>query len=127
MKTKNIVLVIFLALVQLSFTTAYSPNKALASIDNGWYNATVKHVNYSTGERGTYTLRVKVEYNSIKEIDFGNGGSVHSGYNNSGYMWSGGYLSFNNNYQGQVESASANVTIHDDNGSMRTFDITIGG
>jgi hypothetical protein len=127
MKIKNLTLVILFALVHMSFATSYAPNETLGSIDNGWYIAKVKHYNYSTGESGTYTLNVRVQYNAVKEIDFGNGGSVHDGYNNSDYTWSGGYLSFSSNYQGQVESASTNVTIYGSNGSMRTFDITIGG
>lgn len=51
------------------------------SIPDGWYKATVEYYNYKTHFRNTYILKVKVVYGTITVIDFGNGGSVHSGYN----------------------------------------------
>jgi hypothetical protein len=87
-------------------------------IDDGWYRATVR-VGYST-----YTLRVYVEYNKVTVIDFGNGGNVHDGYNNSGYTYHGGSLSFDTDYQGNIVSASTTVTIMDGLDS-RYFHITI--
>ena len=94
-------------------------------ISDGWYTAKVEYYNSATFKRATYTLNVKVEFNTITAIDFGNGGSVHSGINNSGYMWSGGYLSFQKDYStGNIISATAYVSVSDSNG-MRTFDITI--
>ena len=56
----------------------------VGGIENGWYQATVQYNNYKTGTNSTYTLNVKVEYNNVTVIDFGNGGSVHTGYNNEG-------------------------------------------
>ncbi len=64
-------------------------NKKLLSeygIDNGWYIATVKYHNMNSGTFSRYRLKVKVEYDRVTAIDFGNGGSVHSGYNSSGYF-----------------------------------------
>lgn len=93
-------------------------------IDDGWYEATVNYSNYKTGTNATYTLNVKVEYGVVAKIDFGNGGSVHSGYNNEGYIYTGGYLSFEKNYNGDIVAATTTVTVSDENG-MRYFKIRI--
>jgi hypothetical protein len=61
-------------------------------LENGVYSATVKYYNSSTGTHSTYTLDVEVESNRVVAIDFGNGASVHTGFNNSGYNYSGGDL-----------------------------------
>ena len=131
---KNLITVVLLScftFVSTAVTSAggnynlYSVSPNPYGISDGWYNATVEYYNSSTYKRETYTLSVKVESNSVTAIDFGNGGSVHSGYNNSGYMWAGGYLSFQKDYStGNIKSATANVSVSDSNG-MRTFDITI--
>ena len=97
----------------------------ISPIDNGWYKASVKYYNYNTSTRGNYTLNVKVEYDRVVEIDFGEGGSVHTGFNNSNYTYSGGYLSLNKNYDGEIISASGKVTIRYTNGNTVTFDIEI--
>lgn len=98
---------------------------ATSGISDGWYSATVKYSNYSTGTYATYTLDVKVEYNSITAIDFGKGGSVHSGYNNEGYQYSGGSLSFEYDYgYTSIVAATATVTIYD-TGGMKYFKIRI--
>lgn len=92
-------------------------------IGDGWYSATVYYTNYGTGTYSTYTLDVKVQYNTVVAIDFGNGGSVHSGYNNSGYTYSGGYLSFETNYMGNIVAATTTVSVYDSN--SRSFRIII--
>ena len=103
-----------------------TPVISINSIDNGWYVATVSYYNSKTFHRATYTLNVYVEYNNVTKIDFGDGGSVHSGYNNSGYMYSGGYLSINKDYSGNIQSATTNVTVsYYDPYYTQTFDITI--
>lgn len=94
------------------------------NIDNGWYKATVRYENIATNIRSTYSLNVKVEYNRVVEIDFGNGGSVHTGYNNSGYTYIGGSLSFNKDYDGNITSATTTVTISDPDG-MKYYRILI--
>jgi len=74
-------------------------------IEDGWYSATVS-VGYNK-----YTLDVYVKYNTVTIIDFGNGGSVHSGPNNSGYSYYGGQLSFSTDYNGNITEASTTVTV----------------
>ncbi|MBJ6119009.1 hypothetical protein JAO76_12450 [Pontibacter sp. BT310] len=94
-------------------------------IEDGWYEATVRYYNSSSYTRSTYTLSVKVQYDRVVAIDFGNGGSVHSGYNNSGYIYSGGTLSYQRDYSsGSITSATARVTVSQGT-TMTTFDISI--
>ena len=94
------------------------------AIDNGWYDAVVSYYNASTYQRSNYTLSVKVEYDRVTAIDFGNGGSVHSGFNNSGYFYNGGILSMKKDNQGNIVAGTTRVSVVDSNGT-RTFDITI--
>ena len=101
-----------------------SSETSVEAIDNGWYDAAVSYYNASTYQRSNYTLSVKVEYDSVTAIDFGNGGSVHSGYNNSGSTYSGGSLTMKRDYQGNILAATTRVSISDSDGT-RTFDITI--
>jgi len=94
-------------------------------IPNGWYKATVEYYNYNTGTRSTYTLKVKVMYDRVVAIDFGNGGTVHDGYNNENYVYGGGYLDYVTDYNTQeITSATATVTITDTSG-VRSFKILI--
>ena len=121
-------------LIALSSNTGYSRAINLntnidyvcnyGDIPDGWYKAKVRYTNYSTGTNSIYALNVGIEYGRISKIDFGNGGSVHSGYNNEGYIYSGGNLSYDTDYNGNIVAASATVTISDNNG-IRYFKISI--
>ncbi len=93
-------------------------------IEEGWYQATIKYENSKTGTYETYSLKVQVQYDKVVKIDFGNGGSVHSGYNNEGYIYTGGSLSFEKDYNGNTTAAATTVTISDSNG-LRYFKIRI--
>ena len=94
------------------------------SLEDGWYKSTVKYTNYNTANFATYRLNVKVDYDKITVISFGNGGSVHSGYNNEGYIYSGGYIDEEKDYYGRIIAYTAKVTVTDGNG-MRVFNIRI--
>ncbi len=126
-----------LFLLLLFFLTVPAHNKAGAlnipedrasygGIDNGWYKAIVVYFSYSTYTKSTYKLDVKVEYDKVTVIDFGNNGYIHSGYNSDGYIYTGGYLSFDRDYDGNIISASTKVTLTTSSGTMVTFDIYIG-
>lgn len=95
------------------------------SIEDGWYKSIVKYYNYNSGTRSTYTLNVKVEYNRVTVIDFGTDGSVHAGYNSSGYIYSGGYLSLERDFNNDVVGAYGKVSITLQNGNIITYDIDI--
>lgn len=89
----------------------------LSGIDDGWYEASIKYTNDATGTNANYVLNVKVEYDKVVKIDFGNGGSVHSGYNNEGYTYNGGILSFERDMEGNTLAATTAVITSDSNGN----------
>jgi hypothetical protein len=122
---------VLLILIIYSFPTfsnlniVKSSNEVLyGDIKDGWYAATVKYTNYSTYTNSTYSLDVKVEYGRIVKIDFGNGGDVHTGYNNENYYYTGGNLNYETDYNGDITAATATVTITQD-GSTKYFKIRI--
>lgn len=127
---KIVSLVLFFGLAQIGVSNPFTERSEVLKpsfsqqIDNGWYTAKVGYYNASTFTRATYSLEVKVEYNSVTAIDFGNGGSVHSGYNNSGYTYYGGNLYMEKDFQGQIVAATTKVTVTDSDGT-RSYDIRI--
>ena len=129
MKKSLILLLLSLTLVSFRINVPESFLEAnivkLENIDNGWYTAKVKYYNSKTYHNATYTLDVKVDYNTVTTIDFGDGGSIHSGYNNSGYLYGGGYLFMERDYNGNVIAATTKVTVSFNDGSLRTYDIRI--
>ncbi len=86
-------------------------NYNVQNIENGWYNATVEYSNSNTYTNSTYSLTVHVSEDRVISIDFGNGGSVHTGLNNNGYFYTGGYLDFEKNYNNQIISGTTKVSI----------------
>jgi hypothetical protein len=130
MKKKLILLMllVFVTVPKTDYSLNQSEKYILTSnniIEDGWYQATVKYYNYNTGTNSTYTLNVKVEDDEVIEIDFGNGGSVHTGYNNEGYIYSGGDLSFTKDYNDNITEAYTTVTITTSNGNMFNLDVSI--
>ena len=117
-------LLIFLTLISFFTKGLCNNSKGNEGIKDGSYKATVQYSNYSTGTNSNYTLIVDVQDDKVISIDFGNDGSVHAGYNNEGYIYSGGYLSFETDYDGNITTASTTVTISDSNG-MRYYKIKI--
>lgn len=93
-------------------------------IENGNYEATV-YYSSSTGQKSTYTLVVTVFNDAVTKINFGNNGSIHSGYNNEGYSYSGGSLSFSRNSKGEVTGASTLIRVKYPNGTVAQFQIEI--
>lgn len=119
---KKIYFIALLAFLLLGFNKVkaqylhYEPlpvaGQSNASISDGWYNATVVYQNFTTNYKAKYSLKVKVERNSIVAIKFSDG-ELHSGYNSSGYSWSGGYISIQKDLDGEITSATATVKIVD--------------
>lgn len=128
MKFLTFAFILGLTVSSVSGFVPTSKNDALSisfqSIENGWYEAMVAYNNPKTYQRSNYRLSVKVENNRVTAIDFGNGGSVHTGYNNSGYSYYGGNLTIQKDFNGRITSATAKVSVSDTNG-VRYYDITI--
>lgn len=106
----------------------YLPDISYDRIDNvledGWYEATVTYNNPNSGKKSVYTLNVKVFDDKVTTIRFGNEGSLHSGYNSSGYTYSGGNLTFYQNNNGNVIAADTKVYIYQ-NGYTTTYIIEL--
>lgn len=98
-------------------------------IKDGNYNAIVKYNNHSTNTISTYKLVVTVKAERVIALHFPNEGSVHSGQNNSGYLYSGGNLikniAYDENYAPYIKSATATVQVRDRSGTTTSFSITI--
>lgn len=101
---KRLLLLIVLSVFALgSFaqygSATYIPNKQNPYaqrdnvVPNGNYYATL-YYSAHTGHQAVYTLMVQVVNDHVVTIYFENGGTLHEGYNNSGYIWNGGGLSF---------------------------------
>lgn len=93
-------------------------------IEDGNYEATV-YYSSTTGQKSTYQLIVTVFSDAVTAIRFGNNGSVHTGYNNEGYSYSGGGLSFSKDYEGKITGASTVVRVKYSNGTVQQFQIEI--
>lgn len=129
---KYLYILLFLLVINLEpvaakniYTLQCANNSTYQDIRDGRYNAIVEYFNYSTYTRATYQLVVGVEYGNVISIEFPKGGSIHSGYNNEGYYYTGGLLSKNTDYQGNIVSYTASVTVTENNSNILTFKITI--
>lgn len=81
-------------------------------LENGWYDAEVTYYNPRTETKSTYALNIKVHNDRVVAISFGEGESIHTGDNNSGYSYSGGDLTFYKNSIGEITLADTTVKIH---------------
>ena len=132
MKTK-LAIFAFLGIILSAFeANAQRPNVPFVTyesvhantIENGNYKANVNYSS-STGQRSTYQLIVTVKNDAVMAINFGNGGYVHTGYNNEGYTYSGGTLTFTTDYEGNIVRASTLVVVRYPNGTVQQFNISI--
>jgi hypothetical protein len=85
--------------------------KHVYGIKDGWYSATVLY--HSGAAYASYTLKVYVQNDSVTIIDFGKGGTVHTGHNNEGYYYRGGSLYFEPDRNGNIIAATSTVAIID--------------
>jgi hypothetical protein len=125
---KNLYLILFLILQLACSVKAENIHKniiKITGIEDGVYSATIEYFNYNTYTRSTYTLNVKVEDDRVVAIYFEDGGYIHTGYNDYGYTYSGGYLDYETNYNNQITEATTKVTLYKADGTIVTFDITI--
>lgn len=93
-------------------------------LENGWYDAEVTYYNPRTETKSTYALNVKIHNDRAIAISFGEGESVHTGSNNSGYSYSGGDLTFYKNKNGKIVAADTTVKIYS-NGCYTYFNIKL--
>ena len=91
-------------------------------LDNGVYEITVNCKSH-TGIDKNYLLEVRIHNDRVTQIYFGNGGSVHSGPNNSGYTWRGGGIEWETDWYGNILYGKAIMQIDFNNGKWQLFTI----
>lgn len=91
-------------------------------LDDGVYELTVNCKSH-TGLNQNYTLDVRIQDDRVVQIYFSNGGSVHSGRNNSGYTWRGGGIAWNTDWYGNIQSGKAIMQVDYGNGQWQLFTI----
>lgn len=92
--------------------------------ENGWHQAIVYYDNSNTNTNSRYKLDVKVESNRVITIIFPDGGSLHTGQNNSGYAYSGGDLDLDHHISGEIIRAKTVVKIMTSNSKL-TYTVLI--
>ena len=66
-----------------------------------------------------------VSNDAVTTIHFNNNGSVHTGYNNEGYIYTGGSLTFSRDYNSKITGASTIVKIKYSNGAVQQFKVEL--
>ena len=113
---KKILSVLLLSLFTLLPMQVQGQFVSYNQIENGKYEAVI-YYSSTTGQKSTYELVVTVTNDVVTAIHFGNGGSVHSGFNNEGYTYSGGH--------GNITGASTTVKVTYPNGTTQYFQIEL--
>lgn len=90
-------------------------------IKDGLYEMNV-NCRSSTGLDKNYILDVKITNDYVTYIYFGNGGSVHSGRNNSGYTWRGGGIRWTIE-DGEITGGTAIMEVDYGEGQWQLFTI----
>lgn len=121
---KTYLKILSLTVLSLLATMAKGQFVSYNQIENGNYEAVV-YYSSTTGQKSTYNLVVTVTNDAVTSIHFGNGGSVHSGFNNEGYTYSGGGLSFSRDYNGNITGASTTIKVTYPNGTIQYFQIEL--
>lgn len=104
------------------FFNVTSRNLFEVILDDGIYEVQVEYQSH-TQHRAVYKLMVKIQNDNITQIYFGDGGSVHTGYNNSGYTWRGGGIQWTRNWDGTIIGGKAVIQITYTNSGWQLFTI----
>lgn len=75
-------------------------------VKNGWYKAKVTFKNPNTRKLERRMMQVMVESDRVVMIELGNNETVHAGYNNAGYDYRGGHLSFERDWSADIITAA---------------------
>lgn len=93
-------------------------------LDDGVYELKVEYKSHTTHST-QYVLDVCIQNDTITAIYFGNGGSVHRGHNNGGYIWNGGGIRWSTDYYGNIISGYAIVQVSYNGGGWQLFTIRL--
>lgn len=95
-------------------------------IEDGWYTASAVNFDSITSTRIANTFFVRIESNRITAIDFRNGTILHAGIQNSGYIFSGGYLSHDRAFNSShIIGVSGKVIVSYRDGRVIKYEIKI--
>jgi len=94
------------------------------TLTDGWYYAEVAYYNYATYLSADYTLKVKVKDGMVIIIYLNNGGVLHWGINNEGYLYTGGKLDVKEDKKSQKLQYTTQVSISNGR-SISSYSISI--
>jgi hypothetical protein len=112
--------------LQASGTKAIIPaiGNIQKTLTDGWYYAEVAYYNYATYLSADYTLKVKVKDGMVIIIYLNNGGILHWGINNEGYLYTGGKLDVKEDKKSQKLQYTTQVSISNGR-SISSYSISI--
>lgn len=93
-------------------------------LDDGIYSMKVDYES-NTGHKATYVLDVTIRRDNVVRIDFGNGGCVHQGPNNSNYTWYGGGIRWLLDFEGNIQGGLSTIQVNGPDGQWQLFTIRI--
>ena len=112
--------------IQATAATALTPatGNTQKTLTDGWYYAEVAYYNYATYLSADYTLKVKVKDGMVIIIYLNNGGTLHWGINNEGYLYTGGKLDVKEDKKSQKLQYTTQVSISNGR-SISSYSISI--
>ena len=93
-------------------------------LPDGQYYADVSYFNYPSNNSADYNLKVRVRSGQVIIIHLDNGGVLHYGINNEGYLYTGGILKMHKDKKSNKLEYAAQVSISNGN-TISTYNITI--
>jgi len=96
----------------------------LKTLPYGQYFADVTFFRYPDNISAEYNLKLRVRDGIVRVLHLNNGGVVHDGINNEGYMYVGGQVKVKNNKQTGKLEYTAQVTVSSA-GTISTYTISI--
>ena len=97
---------------------------SLKTLPDGQYFADVTFFRYPDNVSAEYNLKLRVRDGIVRVIHLNNGGVVHDGINNEGYLYVGGQVKVKKNKRTGKLEYSAQVTISS-TGIISTYTINI--
>jgi len=97
----------------------------LKTLPDGYYYGNVDYFNYASSLSATYSdQKLKVREGIVRVIYLGDGGVIHDGINNEGYLYTGGKLKVSKNKRTGKLEYTAQVSISN-GANIYSYKITI--
>ena len=125
---KKLLIIIVILLVACTKIQAKTIHKSAPDtvriLPDGQYYADISYFNYPTNNSAEYNLKVRVRSGQVIIIHLDNGGILHYGINNEGYLYTGGMLKAHKDKKTNKLEYNAQVSISNGN-TISTYNITI--